>query len=1017
VAGGSSVHGKGAQLFGHLGRWIVRHPWYPILFWVVLLLVTVPFLSHLGSVTTNSFTTVPTNSPSARADARLAELFPTTISGSSTYLLFTGANMTGAEAQGVVQNVTASLAADRSLSAVSSISSVYTSYAGYLAGQVQLANGVVLAGLAEHPPVPAAVNASTGLLWGPPALFVADWEALVTNGTSPSEASYPAYERANATLGNATLSEVLGAFYYGFAADGNGWNGTARCAAQPASDVAACATAAARTNLGPLIPVLVPVPGEQLVPQTVLSNLGVTNSTDPAALRNASAAVLAVGAGLPAGWIATVWGAFGETPASPDAAAAWANATVARSTLATEPLPVPFAIRSQFVDASGTAQIIDVTFALPDDATNASGGDPVYNDLNLIDGRVPGVLRDANPSGSITYVQTGPAPLDLLTQNVVNSSLALVLPLTVGLLLVISMLYFRSPITPLVTFAGLGIALVLGLGGTLLIGTFLQHVDSTALTLEEVFVLGIGTDYSIFLVARYREELVRGTDPDEAIVTSVSWAGQSVATSGSTAIIATLALAFSGVALLSQWGEVLALAILITVLLSLTIVPAFLKLIGPRIFWPGTGARFARRAEIVAERQRAERTYFYRVGRATQRRPWTFLGVLLLLSIPLIAIALTVPLSYDFYQQLPGGHAATDGLADLGNHFGPGFATPSYALVTFQSPLASGNSTNATEFVELAALTSLASNTSGIAAVQSPVGAYGAPLAEWLNLSALPSALRTNLLGTLANYVGTDGRTVLIDLVPTASGLSVAAVDAIGGVQSAFNHYAASHPAVTATAFGGAAPTINDLATSTAAATNYLILAVTIGLVLVLLVVLRSWIIALMAIATIGLSISWAWALTYLVFQEVLGYPLFFFVRTILFILILGLGIDYNIFLLTRVREERVRGRTSTEATVEGLAKTGGIITAAAIILASAFAALTVGSFILIAAIGFSVAIAVVLDAMVVRTFLVPAALQILGDRVWSLTGRRPPAAAANPPPSAAPGTGASGPAEPTTPG
>ncbi len=969
----------------------MKHPWYPIVFWVVLLVVTVPFLSQLGSVTTNSFTSVPSNAPSAQADARLAQLFPNETGGSSTYLLFTGSNLTDAHAQGVIENVSNALAADRSLSAVASIDSVYSIYAGYLAGQLRLANGIVQQALAADPSIVNSVNGSATLFWGPPAQFLATWTHLVDGGTSPRNASYPAFVATNASLANATATTVLTAFYDGYSGDGAGWNGTADCAS--ASNATTCATAAARLNEAPLIPVLVPEPSQQAVPTAVLANLDATNASSATAQRSAASIVLAGESGLPAGWIATVWTAFPASVVTPAEAAAWATGAVANATLWTEPLPVPFAIRSQYVDPSGTAQIVVVAFSLADDATNASGGQPVYHDLGLIDDLVPGVLRASDPAATIDYVQTGPAPLDLLTQTAVNSSIALVLPLTVGLLLVISMLYFRSPITPLVTFAGLGIALVLGLGGTIVIGTLIQHVDSTSLTLEEVFVLGVGTDYSVFLVARYREELVRGTPPDEAIETSVAWAGQSVATSGSTAIIATLALAFSGVALLAQWGEVLSLAILITVLLSLTMVPAFLKLLGPRIFWPSSGTRFARRAERVAERHRTERTYFYRVGRATQRRPWAFLGILLAISVPLIAIALTVPLSYDFYEQLPSGHSATDGLTQLGNHFGAGFAVPSYSLVTFASPLVVGNTTNATEFTQLGALTTIAEATAGIATVESPVGAYGAPLAEWLNLSTAPPAVRTNLLGTLTGYVGSDGRTVLLDLIPSSSGLSVAAVDAVSAVDTAFSSYAHDHAAVTALAFGGGAPTTNDLASATATATVYLVLAVTIGLIVILLVVLRSWIIALMAIATIGLSISWAWATTYLVFQELLGFPLFYFVRTILFILILGLGIDYNIFLLTRVREERVRGRPSSEATVEGLAKTGGIITAAAIILASAFAALTVGSFVLIAAIGFSVAIAVLLDAMVVRTYLVPAALQVLGDRVWSLSGRHSPPA------------------------
>jgi uncharacterized membrane protein YdfJ with MMPL/SSD domain len=996
----ASPSAGGTRLLGGLARWVIRHPWYPIIFWVALLLVTVPFLSLIGSVTTNSTQSTPSNSPSAMANAELARLFPNSTGGSASTILLTAPNMTDANAQRVVMNVTSALEDDRSLTVLGSVDTVYAEYASYLAGQAELARGVLEAGLSGSPSVVEAVNLSANVLWGPPAVFVETWSGLVANGTAPSAANYPAYEDTVARFTNSSPAlRVLSSFYNGNASVA-GFNSSGGCWTVP-SAVVPCSDATARLTEVGLVPTLVPDPSQQPVPYAVLATLGIENLSAWPSVQSTAALVLGNGAGMPGSWVLRVWQAFPSGTPDPGALAAWVAGVVGATTLANEPLPVPYGIYSQFVDPSGTAQVVEVEFTVADDATNASGADPVYADLGRIDTLVPSVVRASDPTRSISYVQTGPAPLDLLTQTAVNSSLALVLPLTIGLLLVISMVYFRSPMTPLVTFGILGIALGLGLGGTVLIGELVTHVDSTALTLEEVFVLGVGTDYSIFMVARYREELVAGKSPDDAIVASLSWAGQSVATSGSTAIIATLALTFSGVALLAQWGAVLSLAILITVLVSLTMVPACLKLVGPRIFWPTTGDRFRRRASEVAERNRTEQTYFYRVGRATQRRPGLTVGVILAVSIPLILIALQVPLSYDFYAQLPSGHPATNGLNELGDHFGPGFATPSFALVTFTSPLLVGNTTNATEFTDVASLTSIANATGGIASVSSPIGPYGASLAEWLSLASLPSAARANLIGLLSGFVGTDGRTVLLSLTPTSSGLSTTAVSAVQSVEGAYSDYGASHPEMTAIAFGGGAPTISDLADETATATEYLVIAVTVGLLLVLLVVLRSWIIALMAIATIGISISWAWAITYLVFQGILGFPLFFYVRTILFILILGLGIDYNIFLLTRVREERVRGRTTSEAAVEAVARTGGIITAAAVILASAFGALLVGEFTLIRAIGFSVAVAVILDAMIVRTFLVPASLQLLGERVWSLSGRRPrPVTVSEPPPA-----------------
>jgi len=1017
VSGATHAPGTGgARLFGRLARWVVRHPWYPIIFWVALLVVSLPFLSLVSSVTTNSAQSAASNSPSALANAELGRLFPNTSGGSSSTILLVGPNLTDANAQSVVMNVTAALTADRALANLSSVTSVYGAYAGYLSGQAEIALGAIQEAIAESPPLPVAVNETAAALWGPPDLYWTTWLRESANYSSPTDANYPVYEQTRATLGNSTAEiAVLNAFYNGNTSL-EGWNDSTCWSEILYPDDVLCVSTLVSSNAYGLVPTLFPTTTARGVAYAVLDamNIGTYGLWSGTAL--VAGTLLSPQVGLPAAWISTVWERFPTGVAPPAEVANWTAAQVAATTLAQEPLPVPSAIYTSYVDPAGTAQIIQVSFSVSDGYTNASGGDPVYSDLGRIDSLVPGVVAASDATHSITYYQTGPAPLDLLSQTSINSSIALVLPLTVGLLLVISMVYFRSPMTPLVTFGILGIALALGIGGTVLIGELVTHVDSTAITLEEVFVLGVGTDYSIFMVARYREELIAGKSSDDAIVESISWAGQSVATSGSTAIIATLALTFSGVALLSQWGAVLSLAILITILASLTMVPAVLKLLGPRIFWPTTGARFRQRAAVVAERLRSEKTYFYRVGRGTQRRPGLTAGLILLISVPLLLLAVQVPLSYDYYAQLPGGHPATNGLSELGDHFGPGFAVPSYALVTFAAPLRVGNATNATEFTDLAQLTALANSTSGIAAVSSPVGPDGGTLAEWLSLASLPTATRLNLIGVLSNFVGTDGRTVLISLQPTASGLSVAAVSAVESVESSYSAFAGAHPEVTAVAFGGGAPTISDLANETATATDYLVFAVAIGLILVLLVVLRSWIIALMAIGTIAISIGWAWAITYLVFQGVLGFPLFFYVRTILFILILGLGIDYNIFLLTRVREERVRGRNSSEAAVEAVARTGGIITAAAVILASAFGALLVGEFTLIRAIGFSVAVAVILDAMVVRTYLVPASLQLLGDRVWSWTGRRGKPAPVEPTPETpTPSPEAATPSGPTT--
>ncbi len=993
---------RGERLFGRLGRFVVRHPWYPILFWIAFLLVAAPFLSRVGSVTSNSTTDLPSGAPSSLAQARIAALFPNRTAGTDSLLLFTGPGLLDPPAQQVVLAVTARIATDPNLTEVSGVGSLYGAYASYLDGQARLGLGVLATGLGATPSLLAAVNGTAALLWGPPALFLSDWQSYgaAHPGTPPAGWNAPADRAAAAQLaGNGSSLAVLAAFYQGANGSGAGFNGSADCAAT-VDALLPCTDLAVRTNVASILPEILP-PGTLATGSGVLSDLGVTNFTDPGSLRATAADLLGASSGLPGPFLLQLWEAFPTVTPAPAAVAAWAQA-VTDAPVAAYPLPIPAAIAGEFLAPDGSAEILLVSYAVPDSYT-VQGSSPVFEDVREIDRIVPPLLAADDPGGGLQFYQTGGAPLDLEENDVLASSLALVLPLTILVLIGITIAYFRAPLAPLLTFGGLGIALGLGVGAVVLIGSVVTKVDVTSIELEETFVLGVGTDYSIFLVSRFREELHGGAAPSEAGVTAVTWAGQSVATSGGTAIIATLALAFSGVALLSQWGMVLSIAILVTVLISLTLVPACLVLLGDRVFWPATGRRLDRQAARAREASRSERTYFFRTGRRTERRPRAFLLVILLASLPLLYVASNVPISYDFYQQLPGGLPATNGLSALDAHFGPGYAFPIQALVTFAAPLQDGNATNGPEFADLAALTQTFAATPSVLSVGSPVGPGGAPLAEWQNLSTLPPTTRLTLEATLAGYVGTDGRSVLLTVTPSVGGLSYAAVQILGALRSEFNAFQAGHPETQTVAFAGGAPVTRDLAAQTNLATERMIALVAVGLMVVLFVVLRSWIIPLLAVATIGLSLAWAWGITDLVLQQGLGIPIFFFVPTILFIIILGLGIDYNIFLLTRVREERLMGHPTSRAVVRAVGLTGGIITAAAVILASAFAVLALGQFLLLRAIGFAVAVAILLDAMVVRTYLMPSALQALGDRVFRLYPfQKPPVPAAAPAPGGA---------------
>ena len=135
-------------------------------------------------------------------------------------------------------------------------------------------------------------------------------------------------------------------------------------------------------------------------------------------------------------------------------------------------------------------------------------------------------------------------------------------------------------------------------------------------------------------------------------------------------------------------------------------------------------------------------------------------------------------------------------------------------------------------------------------------------------------------------------------------------------------------------------------------------------------------------------SITWSFAATYLVFGNMMDKPILWMVPLILFIMLMGIGMDYNVFILTRIREEVHKGKDNTRAVIDAVDWTGGIITALALIMAGAFATMMLSSNVMLQEFGFCLSVAILLDAMIVRTYIVPAAMSLMGKRAWWAPGR-----------------------------
>jgi putative drug exporter of the RND superfamily len=629
------------------------------------------------------------------------------------------------------------------------------------------------------------------------------------------------------------------------------------------------------------------------------------------------------------------------------------------------PKLIPPAILQNFISPNKSAMIILVSFTQAPSSFGSADSDPILK--NVITMR--NIISQVKPSDSEplqTYV-TGDLATTADSSLGSTADLGRIEPVTVGAILILAGLFFFAVVTPFIPLATVGMALLMAEGGLYLIGKYIIPIQDTTTTFLFTIMLGVGTDYAIFLMARYREERVEGRDKAHAVQTSITWSGESIATSATTVIIAFGAMTLTSFTLLRSIGVGLGFGVLIALLVSLTLIPSLILIAGDRIFWPTSGKRFETYA-ARARKKRAERPgYFRRAASFSVRRPILVLGLALIISIPAIYIALTGSTSYDFAAGLPQAESVK-GITALEQSFGAGQIGPTQVLVQFPATIISNGNLTAGAQASLEKLSQNIANLTNVKEVTGPTR---------------PNGVRVN--GTDLRSIGKDNRTAMITVLFSDEPFTQKSLNTVTHIRNLIQSLQNSDPSLAPDTIlvGGASASTLDFANETVNQFNTIRILTVAAIFVVLLVVLGSYPLAITGILSIGLSIIWAYAATLLFFNNVLQSGVLFIIPLVLFLLLYGIGMDYNIFILTRIREEAQKGKETRQAVVDAVDRTGGIITALALILAGALGSLLLSSNRLLEGFGFAIALAVVLDAMVVRTYLVPAIMSLLGPRAW----------------------------------
>jgi RND superfamily putative drug exporter len=494
------------------------------------------------------------------------------------------------------------------------------------------------------------------------------------------------------------------------------------------------------------------------------------------------------------------------------------------------------------------------------------------------------------------------------------------------------------------------ITALLGLGtGIALLGMASHLVDMADFSTElaTMIGLGVGIDYALFIVTRFREEHGNGSSVRDAVISTMDSAGRAVLFAGATVIIALLGMFALGVNFLYGVAIGAAIAVALVMLASLTVLPALLSRFGERLARP---PRRRRRAAATP----ATGGFWRRWSGIVERRPWPAAIAGVAIMVVLAAPALSMHMGTGDQGNDPTSNTTRRAYDLLSEGFGKGFNGP--LLVVAQLPRQG----------DTGALDRIGQSLKSTPGVASVAPARVSPSGDTATFSVYP---RTSPQDTKTN-----------DLVKSLRDDRLPAVER------------ATH---TTLLVGGATATSIDFS-QVLANKLPLFIAIVVGLsALLLLVVFRSLVIPVQGAVMNLLSIGASLGVTVLVFQQgwlagVLGVqegPIEPWLPVMLFAIVFGLSMDYEVFLVSRIHEEWTKRRDAHAAVREGLALTGRVITAAATIMICVFLSFVLGDDRAIKLFGFSLATAVFLDAFVVRSLLLPAVLHLLGRTTWALPG------------------------------
>jgi RND superfamily putative drug exporter len=595
----------------------------------------------------------------------------------------------------------------------------------------------------------------------------------------------------------------------------------------------------------------------------------------------------------------------------------------------------------------------------------------------------PGGLRVALVSADSFFGE-----INTLSQHELERAELIALPL----LLFILVLLFRGVVATVVSFVVSATALTLTFG---VLSVLARHFELSIFVQNAATMIGLGVsvDYSLFMITRYSGELSAGRDRLAALARTLRTSGEAVASAGLIVVLAMSTLFLVELNVIQSIALGVVVVVACAVLASVLVLPAVLYLLGDRVL--RGGLPWARRRQVQSP---AGGGRWYRLAEAIMRRPASFLVIAVLALLALAAPAAGLRTFTPDARILPPSSSVRGGYDTMARQFGPGAASPIEVVVVSPRAVdAAGIRSILALRARLAALPHVARVDPAPAVLRSV--AQPPPTAPPLSTALAAADARA----TAGHFASSDRRTVVLEVTADGSASSADTLALLGQVRADARQLPGGQlPGALRADVGGESAEGVDANALLGQALPRVLLVMLGVIYLMLLLTFRSALLPVKAILMNLLSVGATFGVLVLVFQHGAGARLVGagregylqnFVPILLLVILFSLSTDYEVFLLSRVREEYRAGRGNTVSVAAGMARTAPLISGAALLMIAVFAAFAFTGILPIQQLGFGLAVAIALDATVIRLVVVPAAMKLMGRWNWWLphrSGSRP---------------------------